>query len=79
MNKITLTIYKTANGFYLEHEADGVKSSYAVECNADDWAKLNPALQGIETMFTAKKARDKKSEKQDAENPQGNDDGTGGK
>lgn len=55
MNKITLTIYKTANGFYVEHEADRTKSSYAVECNADDWAKLNPALYGIETMFTGAK------------------------
>lgn len=52
MNKITLTIYKTANGFYVEHEADRTKSSYAVACNADEWAKLNPALQDIETMFT---------------------------
>lgn len=55
MNKITLTIYKTANGFYVEHEADKVKSSYAVECTADEWAKLNPALHGIETMFAGAK------------------------
>lgn len=55
-------MYKTANGFYMEHEADRVKSSYAVECGAGDWAKLNPALHGIETMFTGteKEAASKK-------------------
>ena len=50
MDKITLTLYKTANGFYVEHEADNVKNSYAVESEA--WDDLNPALAGtFETPF----------------------------
>jgi len=52
MDKITLTLYKTANGFYVEHEADNVKNSYAVESEA--WDDLNPALAGtFETPFKA--------------------------
>lgn len=52
MDKITLTLYKTANGFYVEHEADNVKNSYAVESEA--WEELNPALAGtFETPFKA--------------------------
>lgn len=49
---ITLRIMKTANGFYVEHEADNVKNSYAVE--GDDWEALNPARVGtFETPFKA--------------------------
>ena len=52
MDKITLTLYKTANGFYVEHESDNVKNSYAVESEA--WDDLNPALAGtFETPFKA--------------------------
>ena len=52
MDKITLTLYKTANGFYVEHEADNVKNSYAVE--GDAWEALNPARAGtFETPFKA--------------------------
>lgn len=54
MDKITLTLYKTANGFYVEHEADNVKNSYAVDCDANEWEVLNPARVGIfETPFKA--------------------------
>ena len=52
MDKITLTLYKTANGFYVEHEADNVKNSYAVDCEAGEWEALNPARVGtFETPF----------------------------
>lgn len=52
MDKITLTLYKTANGFYVEHEADNVKNSYTVE--GDAWEALNPARAGtFETPFKA--------------------------
>ena len=52
MDKITLTLYKTANGFCVEHEADNVKNSYAVE--GDAWEALNPARAGtFETPFKA--------------------------
>lgn len=62
MDKITLTIYKTANGFYVEHEADNLKQSYAVECEAGEWERLNPALHGIETIFSVEEAEEEKPE-----------------
>ena len=47
---ITLRIMKTANGWYVEHEASDAKNSYAVE--GDAWEALNPALAGtFETPF----------------------------
>ena len=62
MDKITLTLYKTANGFYVEHEADNVKNSYAVE--GDDWEALNPARVGtFETPFKAAETPEGGSEK----------------
>ena len=49
---ITLRIMKTANGWYVEHEAGDVTNSYAVE--GDAWEELNPALAGtFETPFKA--------------------------
>ena len=49
---ITLRIMKTANGWYVEHEANDVTNSYAVESEA--WEALNPALAGtFETPFKA--------------------------
>ena len=52
MDKITLTLYKTANGFYVEHEADKVKNGYSVDCESGEWEPLNPALAGtFETPF----------------------------
>lgn len=49
---ITLRIMKTANGWYVEHEANDVTNSYAVESEA--WEALNPALAGtFETLFKA--------------------------
>ena len=54
MDKITLTLYKTANGFYVEHEADKVKNGYSVDCESGEWEALNPALAGtFETPFKA--------------------------
>lgn len=62
MDKITLTLYKTANGFYVEHEADNVKNSYAVESEA--WDDLNPALAGtFETPFKAPEENESSVEK----------------
>ena len=62
MDKITLTLYKTANGFYVEHEADNVKNSYAVESEA--WEALNPALAGtFETPFKAPEENENSGEK----------------
>lgn len=62
MDKITLTLYKTANGFYVEHEADNVKNSYAVE--GDTWEALNPALAGtFETPFKALEGNESGAEK----------------
>ena len=62
MDKITLTLYKTANGFYVEHEADNVKNSYAVE--GDTWEALNPALAGtFETPFKAPEENENSVEK----------------
>ena len=62
MDKITLTLYKTANGFYVEHEADNVKNSYAVESEA--WEALNPALAGtFETPFKAPEENESGAEK----------------
>lgn len=62
MDKITLTLYKTANGFYVEHEADNVKNSYAVESEA--WDDLNPALAGtFETPFKAPEENENSAEK----------------
>ena len=47
---ITLRIMKTANGWYVEHEASDATNSYAVE--GDAWEALNPALAGtFETPF----------------------------
>ena len=64
MDKITLTLYKTANGFYVEHEADNVKNSYAVDCDADEWEALNPALAGtFETPFKVPKENESGAEK----------------
>ncbi|MEL3905567.1 MAG: hypothetical protein P1P65_00855 [Treponema sp.] len=52
---ITLKIMRTANGYYIEHEADKVINSYAVTCEADEWNALNPArANSFETLFTAK-------------------------
>ena len=49
---ITLRIMKTANGWYVEHEANDITNSYAVE--GDAWDDLNPALAGtFETPFKA--------------------------
>ncbi|MGP1445284.1 MAG: hypothetical protein ACTTI6_05675 [Treponema sp.] len=49
---ITLRIMKTANGWYVEHEASDATNSYAVE--GDAWEALNPALAGtFETPFKA--------------------------
>ena len=49
---ITLRIMKTANGWYVEHEASDATNSYAVE--GDAWETLNPALVGtFETPFKA--------------------------
>lgn len=51
---IKLKIMRTANGYYVEHEADKVITSYSVTGKANDWAALNPALAGsFETPFTA--------------------------
>ena len=62
MDKITLTLYKTANGFYVEHEADNVKNSYAVE--GDAWEELNPALAGtFETPFKVPEENESGAEK----------------
>lgn len=62
MDKITLTLYKTANGFYVEHEADNVKNSYAVE--GDAWEALNPARAGtFETPFKEAETPEGGSEK----------------
>lgn len=52
---ITLKIMRTANGYYVEHEADRVINSYSVTCEADEWNGLNPALaNSFETPFSAK-------------------------
>ena len=59
---ITLRIMKTANGWYVEHEAGDVTNSYAVE--ADAWEALNPALAGtFETPFKAPEENENSAEK----------------
>lgn len=64
MDKITLTLYKTANGFYVEHEADKVKNGYSVDCESGEWEPLNPALAGtFETPFKAPEENESSVEK----------------
>ena len=64
MDKITLTLYKTANGFYVEHEADKVKNGYSVDCESGEWEALNPALAGtFETPFKAPEENESGAEK----------------
>ena len=59
---ITLRIMKTANGWYVEHEAGDVTNSYAVE--GDAWEALNPALAGtFETPFKAPEENESGAEK----------------
>ena len=59
---ITLRIMKTANGWYVEHEAGDVTNSYAVE--GDAWDDLNPALAGtFETPFKAQEENESGAEK----------------
>lgn len=59
---ITLRIMKTANGWYVEHEAGDVTNSYAVESEA--WEALNPARVGtFETPFKAAETPEGGSEK----------------
>ena len=59
---ITLRIMKTANGWYVEHEAGDVTNSYAVE--GDAWETLNPALAGtFETPFKAPEENENSAEK----------------
>ena len=59
---ITLRIMKTANGWYVEHEANGITNSYAVE--GDAWETLNPALAGtFETPFKAPEENESSVEK----------------
>ena len=58
---ITLRIMKTANGWYVEHEAGDVTNSYAVESEA--WEELNPALAGtFETPFKAPEEHENSAE-----------------
>ena len=53
---IKLKIMRTANGYYVEYEADKVITSYSVTGKVNDWAALNPALVGIfETPFKVPK------------------------
>lgn len=55
INVVKLTISKTANGYYVEHEADKVVNAYSVKCEAGEWDSLNPSLAGnFETPFIAK-------------------------
>lgn len=59
---ITLRIMKTANGWYVEHEANDVTNSYAVE--GDAWKELNPALAGtFETPFKVPEENENSAEK----------------
>lgn len=59
---ITLRIMKTANGWYVEHEANDITNSYAVE--GDAWETLNPALAGtFETPFKAPEENESSVEK----------------
>ena len=59
---ITLRIMKTANGWYVKHEAGDVTNSYAVE--GDAWETLNPALAGtFETPFKAPEENENSAEK----------------
>lgn len=59
---ITLRIMKTANGWYVEHEANDITNSYAVE--GDAWETLNPALAGtFETPFKAPEGNESSVEK----------------
>lgn len=59
---ITLRIMKTANGWYVEHEAGDVTNSYAVE--GDAWEELNPALAGtFETPFKVPEENESGAEK----------------
>ena len=59
---ITLRIMKTANGWYVEHEAGDVTNSYAVE--GDAWEELKPALAGtFETPFKAPEENESGAEK----------------
>lgn len=59
---ITLRIMKTANGWYVEHEASDATNSYTVE--GDAWEALNPALAGtFETPFKAPEENENSVEK----------------
>ena len=59
---ITLRIMKTANGWYVEHEASDATNSYAVE--GDAWEALNPALAGtFETPFKVPEENESGAEK----------------
>lgn len=59
---ITLRIMKTANGWYVEHEANDITNSYAVESEA--WDDLNPALTGtFETPFKAQEENESGAQK----------------
>ena len=59
---ITLRIMKTANGWYVEHEANDITNSYAVE--GDAWDDLNPALAGtFETPFKVPEENESGGEK----------------
>ena len=59
---ITLRIMKTANGWYVEHEANDITNSYAVE--GDAWDDLNPALAGtFETPFKAPEENESSAQK----------------
>lgn len=59
---ITLRIMKTANGWYVEHEANDITNSYAVESEA--WDDLNPALAGtFETPFKAQEENESGAQK----------------
>lgn len=51
---VKLTIMETANGYYVEHEANNKMNGYAVECEKGEWDRLNPVRAGFfDTMFTA--------------------------
>ena len=59
---ITLRIMKTANGWYVEHEANDITNSYAVESEA--WDDLNPARVGtFETPFKVREENESGAEK----------------
>ena len=61
---IKLKIMRTANGYYVEHEANGERHGYSVACEAGEWDALNPALAGtFETPFVVPKNEEPKKEK----------------